>query len=56
MHYANSNTRKCYLVLYAILADYKEQVLITSIKSSKHYTRCKVLPSNREILTGQVFK
>jgi hypothetical protein len=56
MHCADGNTRKCYPVLCAILADYEEQVLITGVKSGKHCTRCKVLPSNREILTGQVFE
>ncbi|KAH6331178.1 hypothetical protein HBI38_024470 [Parastagonospora nodorum] len=37
---ADGRTRQCYPTIYAILADYEEQVLLTSIKKNRHCTRC----------------
>ncbi|KAH4131319.1 hypothetical protein HBH47_017080 [Parastagonospora nodorum] len=37
---ADRRTRQCYPTICAILADYKEQVLLTSVKKNRHCTRC----------------
>ncbi|KAH6554490.1 hypothetical protein HBI07_006320 [Parastagonospora nodorum] len=37
---ADGRTRQCYLTICAILANYEEQVLLTSIKKNRYYTRC----------------
>ncbi|KAH5528841.1 hypothetical protein HBI29_008080 [Parastagonospora nodorum] len=37
---ADRRTRQCYLTICAILADYEEQVLLTSVKKNRHCTRC----------------
>ncbi|KAH4105295.1 hypothetical protein HBH46_088780 [Parastagonospora nodorum] len=37
---ADRRTRQCYLTICAILADYEEQVLLTSIKKNRYCTRC----------------
>ncbi|KAH5618351.1 hypothetical protein HBI23_247760 [Parastagonospora nodorum] len=37
---ADGRTRQCYLTICAILADYEEQVLLTSVKKNRHCTRC----------------
>ncbi|KAH6012137.1 hypothetical protein HBI84_024650 [Parastagonospora nodorum] len=44
-------TRQCYLTICAILADYEEQVLLTSIKKNCYCTRCTIAPNNREDLS-----
>ncbi|KAH6245932.1 hypothetical protein HBI40_244690 [Parastagonospora nodorum] len=36
---ADGRTRQCYLTICAILADYEEQVLLTSVKKNRHCTR-----------------
>ncbi|KAH4044325.1 hypothetical protein HBH49_217780 [Parastagonospora nodorum] len=36
---ADRRTRQCYSTICAILANYEEQVLLTSIKKNRHYTR-----------------
>ncbi|KAH5464309.1 hypothetical protein HBI22_250000 [Parastagonospora nodorum] len=36
---ADRRTRQCYPTICAILANYEEQVLLTSIKKNRHYTR-----------------
>ncbi|KAH4842018.1 hypothetical protein HBH75_219760 [Parastagonospora nodorum] len=36
---ANRRIRQCYLTIYAILANYKEQVLLTSIKKNRYCMR-----------------
>ncbi|KAH5921351.1 hypothetical protein HBI86_247450 [Parastagonospora nodorum] len=36
---ADRRTRQCYPTIYAILANYEEQVLLTSIKKNRHCTR-----------------
>ncbi|KAH5236831.1 hypothetical protein HBI72_244820 [Parastagonospora nodorum] len=33
-------TRQCYLTIYAILANYEEQVLLTSVKKNRYCMRC----------------
>ncbi|KAH4092589.1 hypothetical protein HBH46_180320 [Parastagonospora nodorum] len=37
---ADGQTRQCYLTICAILANYEEQVLLTSIKKNRYCTRC----------------
>ncbi|KAH5277537.1 hypothetical protein HBI72_030600 [Parastagonospora nodorum] len=37
---ADGRTRQCYLTICAILADYEEQVLLTSVKKNRYCTRC----------------
>ncbi|KAH5296659.1 hypothetical protein HBI12_213410 [Parastagonospora nodorum] len=37
---ADGRTRQYYLTICAILADYEEQVLLTSIKKNRYYMRC----------------
>ncbi|KAH5133891.1 hypothetical protein HBH70_143220 [Parastagonospora nodorum] len=37
---ADGRTRQCYLTICAILANYEEQVLLTSIKKNRYCTRC----------------
>ncbi|KAH6536724.1 hypothetical protein HBI81_067250 [Parastagonospora nodorum] len=37
---ADGQTRQCYPTICAILADYEEQVLLTSVKKNRHCTRC----------------
>ncbi|KAH5390082.1 hypothetical protein HBI33_029490 [Parastagonospora nodorum] len=37
---ADRRIRQCYPTICAILADYKEQVLLTSVKKNRHCTRC----------------
>ncbi|KAH4969835.1 hypothetical protein HBI78_054480 [Parastagonospora nodorum] len=37
---ADGRTRQCYLTICAILADYEEQVLLTSVKKNCYCTRC----------------
>ncbi|KAH6535025.1 hypothetical protein HBI07_144400 [Parastagonospora nodorum] len=37
---ADRRIRQCYLTICAILANYEEQVLLTSIKKNRHCTRC----------------
>ncbi|KAH4333435.1 hypothetical protein HBH98_250680 [Parastagonospora nodorum] len=37
---ADRRTKQCYLTICAILADYEEQVLLTSIKKNRYCTRC----------------
>ncbi|KAH6419758.1 hypothetical protein HBI59_238540 [Parastagonospora nodorum] len=37
---ADRRTRQCYPTICAILADYEEQVLLTSVKKNRHCTRC----------------
>ncbi|KAH4614842.1 hypothetical protein HBH82_006400 [Parastagonospora nodorum] len=37
---ADGRTRQCYPTICAILADYEEQVLLTSVKKNRHCTRC----------------
>ncbi|KAH6333607.1 hypothetical protein HBI37_170790 [Parastagonospora nodorum] len=37
---ADRRIRQCYLTICAILADYEEQVLLTSVKKNCYYTRC----------------
>jgi prepilin-type processing-associated H-X9-DG protein len=49
--YADGHVRKCYPIIAGIMADYKEQVLITGIKKAQHYSICVVLPNERENLT-----
>ncbi|KAH6290654.1 hypothetical protein HBI39_198570 [Parastagonospora nodorum] len=36
----NRRIRQYYLTIYVILANYEEQVLLTSIKKNRYYTRC----------------
>ncbi|KAH3956786.1 hypothetical protein HBH51_235750 [Parastagonospora nodorum] len=50
---ADGRTRQCYLTIYAILADYEEQVLLTSVKKNRYCTRYTVAPNNREDLLTQ---
>ncbi|KAH6091042.1 hypothetical protein HBI65_162100 [Parastagonospora nodorum] len=37
---ADRRTRQCYPTICAILADYEEQVLLTSVKKNRYCTRC----------------
>ncbi|KAH5245152.1 hypothetical protein HBI72_183400 [Parastagonospora nodorum] len=37
---ADRRTRQCYPTICAILANYEEQVLLTSVKKNRHCTRC----------------
>ncbi|KAH5399021.1 hypothetical protein HBI46_242860 [Parastagonospora nodorum] len=37
---ADGRIRQCYPTICAILADYEEQVLLTSVKKNRHCTRC----------------
>ncbi|KAH6113103.1 hypothetical protein HBI69_134610 [Parastagonospora nodorum] len=37
---ADGRTRQCYLTICAILADYEEQVLLTSVKKNRYCMRC----------------
>ncbi|KAH5001643.1 hypothetical protein HBI74_248900 [Parastagonospora nodorum] len=37
---ADGRTRQCYPTICAILADYEEQVLLTSVKKNRYCTRC----------------
>ncbi|KAH6109127.1 hypothetical protein HBI69_163600 [Parastagonospora nodorum] len=37
---ADRRTRQCYLTICAILADYEEQVLLTSVKKNRYCTHC----------------
>ncbi|KAH4213806.1 hypothetical protein HBI95_032980 [Parastagonospora nodorum] len=50
---ADGRIRQCYLTICAILADYEEQVLLTSVKKNRYYTRCTVTPNDREDLLTQ---
>ena len=43
--------RKCYPIIARFIADYKEQVLITSIKKAQHCSICTVPPNEQENLT-----
>ncbi|KAH4030240.1 hypothetical protein HBI09_126790 [Parastagonospora nodorum] len=47
---ADRRTRQCYLTICAILADYEEQVLLTSVKKNCYCMRCTVAPDDREDL------
>ncbi|KAH5776489.1 hypothetical protein HBI16_085800 [Parastagonospora nodorum] len=47
---ADRRTRQYYLTICAILANYEEQVLLTSVKKNCYYTRCTVAPNDREDL------
>ncbi|KAH5535320.1 hypothetical protein HBI27_173050 [Parastagonospora nodorum] len=49
---ADGRIRQCYLTICAILADYEEQVLLTSVKKNRYCTRCTVAPDDREDLCG----
>ncbi|KAH5469864.1 hypothetical protein HBI22_186110 [Parastagonospora nodorum] len=47
---ADGRIRQCYPTICAILADYEEQVLLTSVKKNRYCTRCTVAPDDREDL------
>lgn len=49
--YADGYKRHCYLVLAGFLLDYKEQVIITGIKSNLQYLICHILLKEREFIT-----
>ena len=48
---AYGNMRKCYTIIAAISVDYKEQVVITSIKSGMQCSMCQVPPNEQENLS-----
>ena len=47
---ADGYTRHCHPIIAGLMVDYKEQVLITGVKSNNHCTICQVPPSEREHL------
>ena len=47
---ADGFTRHCHPIIAGMMVDYKEQVLITSIKSNSHCSICQVPPNKREHL------
>ncbi|KAH5386972.1 hypothetical protein HBI33_066590 [Parastagonospora nodorum] len=49
---ADGRIRQCYPTICAILADYEEQVLLTSVKKNCYCMRCTVAPDDREDLCG----
>ena len=52
VRYVDGRNRRCYLVIAGFIADYKEQVLITRVKSRVYYILYYVPPSKREILSS----
>ena len=49
--YVNSFKWPYYSIFAALMIDYKEQVLITDIKTNMQYFIYYILPSKREIVT-----
>jgi len=57
MEYADGKIRQCYPVICRIMADYEEQVLITSVKSQQHCTICQVPPNRcKNLLKCYLFR
>ena len=51
MIYTDSLKRHCYPILAGVIVDYKEQVLITGIKTNMQCFVCYVSPKKQENLT-----
>ena len=49
--YVDGYKRRCYPVLAGLMMDYKEQVLITGIKTNMQYSICYIPPKERELVT-----
>ncbi len=48
---ADGYIRLCYPIITRMTVNYKEQALITRVKSRQHYSICTVLSNKRENLT-----
>ncbi|CAI6270625.1 unnamed protein product [Periconia digitata] len=46
----HGNSRMCYPIVCGIMADYKEQVLLTGVKNNQHCTVCKIAPKMRDTM------
>ena len=50
MIYADGRVQQCHPIIAGINIDYKEQVVMTDIKSEMQYFMCQVSPEERENL------
>ncbi len=56
MMFADGNVRQCHLIIAGMSVNYKEQVVITGIKSGMQYSMCQIPPNERENLCKKWLK